>query len=368
MTKPIIVIAAGGTGGHMFPALAFAQEAVKRGADIALITDPRGRKYTEGFPSIDNLVLSVTNAEEGGLIGKFKSGLTLLKSIGQVTPFLKNHIPSAIIGFGGYPTAPALWAANCPVIIHEQNAVLGRVNRFFQKKAVKVCSGFSRLEGLEFAQKHIVVGNPVRAEIVAIGEKPFPEVKHGETIRILITGGSQGARALGQAMSLAIADLDEYMRHRIFVSHQVRDEQCEEVREIYADAGIEAEVWPFFRDMATRLEKAHLVIGRSGASTVSETAVAGRTAIFVPLPSAMNDHQTFNAQAVAETGGADLLRESEMSLANLKELLENRLSQPEKLKTRGEKIKTMGRPNAAKDLCDIVFNEIEFANIRGENA
>lgn len=367
MTKPLIIIAAGGTGGHMFPALAFANEAVKRGAQIALITDPRGKKYTEGFPSIDNLVLSVTNAEEGGLAGKFKSGLTLLKSIGQVTPFLKQHAPDAIIGFGGYPTAPALWAAKCPVIIHEQNAVLGRVNRFFQKKAVKICSGFDRLEGLEFAQKHIVVGNPVRAEIAQIGERPFPEIAPNGTIRILITGGSQGARALGQALPLAISELDETIRQRLFVSHQVRDEQCDTVRETYTDAGIECEVWPFFKDMASRLEKAHLVIGRAGASTVSETAVAGRSAIFVPLPSAMNDHQTFNAQAVVASGGADLMRESEMSLINLKELLEQRLTQPEKLKSRGEKMRIVGRPNAAQELCDVVFDAMIKEN-EGENA
>lgn len=358
MTKPLILIAAGGTGGHMFPAKAFADAIIEQGGDVALITDARGKKYIDGFASKETFILNVTNAEEGGIIGKVKGAINLLKAISQTRPFVNSLNPDIIVGFGGYPTVPALLGAKCPIIIHEQNAVLGRVNKFFQKKAVKVFSGFKELHGIEDASKQVFIGNPVRKELVALRDLPYPELKPQGEIRILITGGSQGARALGQAFALAFAGLDENLRHRLYISHQVRDEYCEEVREIYSEVGIQAEVWPFFKDMAARLQKAHLIIGRSGASTVSETAIVGRPAIFVPLPSAMNDHQTFNARAVVATGGADLLRESEMSLANIIELLDERLNRPAQLIERAEEIKAAGRPNASNDMAKMVLDLI----------
>lgn len=358
----MILIAAGGTGGHMFPAKAFADEMVKQGCEIVLITDPRGKKYCDGFQAIDTLILPVSNAEEGGLIGKIKGGISLLKSIAKTAPFIKNHAPAAVVGFGGYPTVPALYCAKCPIIIHEQNAVLGRVNKFFQKKATKVFSGFQKLEGLTETQKHIFVGNPVRTELLALRDLPYPELKPQGEIRILITGGSQGARALGQAMALSIVELDENLRQRLYISHQVRDEQCDEVRELYINAGIQAEVWPFFKDMAARFAKAHLVIGRAGASSVSEAAIVGRPAIFIPLPSAMNDHQTFNARAVSATGGADVIRESELSIANMKDLLDERLNRPNQLIERANEIKTAGKPNAANDMAKLILEIIEDKN------
>lgn len=362
MNRQRIIIAAGGTGGHMFPAKAFAEEVIKRGDEVYLITDPRGKKYTEGFPSSENLILPVTNSTEGGIMGKVNGALTLLKSLGLVSKFYKNISPDAIVGFGGYPTFPALQEAKAPIIIHEQNAVLGRVNKFFQNKAKKLCSGFERLDGLKNTQKHVIIGNPVRKELVAARELPYPDIQKDGTIRILITGGSQGATVLGRAVPLAIANLDENTRHRLYISHQVREEQCEGVREIYADAGVEAEVWPFFKDMAGRLQKSHLIIGRSGASTVSETAVVGRAAILVPLPSAMNDHQTINAEAAKASGGADVIKESELSVDWLNTILKQRLENIDALKSRAEKIKIIGKPDAAAKLCDVVYEIIEGKN------
>lgn len=362
MTNPVILIAAGGTGGHMFPAKAFADEMVKQGCDIVLITDPRGKKYADGFPAIDTLILPVTNAEEGGLMGKIKGAFSLLRAVQKTAPFMKSHNPAAVVGFGGYPTAPALYCAKCPIIIHEQNGVLGRVNKFFQDKAAKIFSGFKDLEGLKDKSKQVFVGNPVRSELVALRDLPYPELKPQGEIRILITGGSQGARALGHAMALSIVELDENMRQRLFISHQVREEQCDEVRELYSDAGIQAEVWPFFKDMAARFAKAHLVIGRAGASSVTEAAIVGRPAIFIPLPSAMNDHQTYNARAVAATGGADVMRESELSIANMKDLLDERLNRPNQLIERAEEIKAAGKPNAAHDMAIQILDLIGVNN------
>ncbi len=358
MISPLILIAAGGTGGHMFPARAFADAIVGRGGRVALVTDPRGKRYTEGFPADDILILPVTNAEEGGLKGKIDAGFAVMRSLGLVGPFIKAHSPSAIVGFGGYPTFPVLFSAGkIPVIIHEQNAVLGRVNKLFQGKAVKIASGFAQLDGLEHPEKHVVVGNPVRQAIVDARPAGYPDPELGG-LRILVTGGSQGARILGDVVPQAIAALPEDLRLRLFVSHQVREEQCDFARETYAEAGVQAEVWPFFKDMADRLAKCHLVIGRSGASTVSETAVVGRPAILVPLAIATNDHQTFNAQALASSGAAEVILEADFSLDRLTNTLQNLLTAPDDLIKRATAARSVGKPDAAETLADLVYTSM----------
>lgn len=355
MTAPLILIASGGTGGHMFPARAFADAIVARGGRVALVTDPRGKRYTEGFPAEEVLILPVTNADEGGIKGKIDAGFSVVKSLSLVGRFIKDHAPSAVVGFGGYPTFPVLFSAGkIPIIIHEQNAVLGRVNKLFQGKAVKIASGFAQLDGLEHPEKHIVVGNPVRQAIVDARLEAYPDLASG-TIRILVTGGSQGARILGNVVPQAIASLPEALRLRLFVSHQVREEQGDEAREAYSEAGVQAEVWPFFRDMADRLAKSHLVIGRSGASTVSETAVVGRPAILVPLAIATNDHQTFNAQALANAGAADVISEAGFSVERLTNTLQNLLTAPDELQKRAKAARGVGKPDAAETLADIVW-------------
>jgi UDP-N-acetylglucosamine--N-acetylmuramyl-(pentapeptide) pyrophosphoryl-undecaprenol N-acetylglucosamine transferase len=358
VTSPTIILAAGGTGGHMFPAKAFADALVARGAKVALVTDPRGKRYTDGFPTKDVLILPVSNADEGGIGGKIKAGMLILKSLGLVGPFMKALDPDAVVGFGGYPTFPVLQSAgkDVAVFVHEQNAVLGRVNKLFAGKAAKVASGFAMLEGLEDTTKHAVTGNPVRADIVAARSEPFPDSEHG--LRLLVTGGSQGARILGQVVPEAIAQLPEHLRQTLFVSHQVREEQADEARETYANAGVQAEVWPFFQDMAGRIAKAHLVIGRSGASTVSETAVVGRPSILVPLAIATNDHQTFNAKALSDVGAADVLAEDEFTVTRLTALLEQRLGDMPALQKRAAAAKAVGKPDAAEALCDVVLGAL----------
>jgi UDP-N-acetylglucosamine--N-acetylmuramyl-(pentapeptide) pyrophosphoryl-undecaprenol N-acetylglucosamine transferase len=355
---PLVIIAAGGTGGHMFPARAFGDAIVARGGQVALITDPRGKRYTEGFPAKDILILPVTNADEGGLRGKIDAGFAVMKSLSLARPFIKDLTPDAIIGFGGYPTFPVLASSGkVPILVHEQNAVLGRVNRLFQGKAVAIASGFAQLEGLEEPAKHVVVGNPVRQAIVDARLGGYPDLSSGD-LRILVTGGSQGARILGSVVPEAIAALPEPIRARLFVSHQVREEQCDGARDIYVQAGVGCEVWPFFKDMADRLAKCHLVIGRAGASTVSETAVVGRPSILVPLPGATNDHQTFNAQALASVGAADVIQEQAFTASMLTALLENRLTATDELRKRAKAAKAVGKPDAAEALADLVYRAI----------
>jgi len=359
---PLVIIAAGGTGGHMFPARAFADAIVARGGRVALVTDPRGKRYTEGFPAEEVLILPVTNADEGGIKGKIDAGFAVMKSLNLVGPFIKSHDPAAIIGFGGYPTFPVLFSSGkVPVIVHEQNAVLGRVNRLFQGKAVSIASGFAQLDGLEHPDKHVVVGNPVRQPIVDARLDGYPDLSSGN-LRILVTGGSQGARVLGSIVPQAIASLPEHLRARLFVSHQVREEQCDFARDTYTEAGVQCEVWPFFKDMADRLAKSHLVIGRAGASTVSETAVVGRPAILVPLPGATNDHQTFNAEALASVGAADVIKENDFTIDALAQLLENRLTAPDELQKRAKAARSVGKPDAAEALADLVYRAITMVS------
>jgi UDP-N-acetylglucosamine--N-acetylmuramyl-(pentapeptide) pyrophosphoryl-undecaprenol N-acetylglucosamine transferase len=339
----------------MFPARAFADAIVARGGATILVSDPRGKRYTEGFPAVDSLILPVTNHDENGLKGKINAGVSVLKSIGLIGTFLKTHPPDAIVGFGGYPTFPILLrAGDTPVFIHEQNAVLGRVNKLFQGKAVAVASGFAQLEGLEHPDKQRHVGNPVRQDIVDARAAPYPDPSEG-TLRILVTGGSQGARILGQVVPESIAALPEALRQRLFISHQVREEQAQAARDTYAQAGVQAEVWPFFKNMAERLAKCHLVIGRSGASTVSETAVVGRPSILVPLAIATNDHQSFNAQALAQAGAADVIAEADLTSERLTQTLLTLLSAPDTLTTRAAAARLVGKPDAAQALADLVF-------------
>jgi UDP-N-acetylglucosamine--N-acetylmuramyl-(pentapeptide) pyrophosphoryl-undecaprenol N-acetylglucosamine transferase len=358
----LILIAAGGTGGHMFPARAFAEALIARGHDVVLVTDPRGERYTADFPARRTLILPVANADVGGIIGKLRAAVGHVRSLAAASGFIAAEQPALIVGFGGYPSFPALAAAGRrPILIHEQNAVLGRVNRLFQGRAAAVASGFARLERLHpnAKAKHVVVGNPVRAPIVAAREAVFCPPAGDGPLHVLVTGGSQGARMLGDAVPAAIAALPEALRLSLHVTHQVREEQLDAAREAYGDAGVKADIAPFFKDMAGLLAQSHLVIGRSGASTVSEVAVVGRPSILVPLAIATNDHQTENARALADVGAADVIAERDLSVAGLTALLERRLSSWGDLQARAVAARAVGKPDAADALAALAIRLIK---------
>ncbi|MEM9225141.1 MAG: UDP-N-acetylglucosamine--N-acetylmuramyl-(pentapeptide) pyrophosphoryl-undecaprenol N-acetylglucosamine transferase [Pseudomonadota bacterium] len=353
--QPLVVIGAGGTGGHMFPAAAFAEEMAARGWQVGLISDDRGLRYGKNFPA--NWSFEVKAASPNlrkpwtlpGTYFKLRAGVNAAK-----TKF-RTKRPALVAGFGGYPAFPALRAGaamNVPILIHEQNAVLGRVNRVFAKKAAVVASGFERLDRLPGGAVHAPIGNPVRAPIAAVRDVPYPPAD-GD-LNVFITGGSQGARILGEAIPLAIANhLPPPLRPRVKVVQQVREEQIEEVRALYAGAGVEAELASFFSDMPERLAKAHLVIARSGAGTVSEIAAVGRPSILIPLKIAMDDHQTANAEGLAEAGAADVVLEDNLYPNLLGELLGVRLGDANDLVTRAASAKALGNVKAASDLADL---------------
>lgn len=359
MSAMLTLIAAGGTGGHMFPARAFADALIARGARVALVTDPRGARYAEGFPADTLITLPVANADEGGLFGKVRASVGHLRGLALMASQMGRLAPDLIVGFGGYPSFPALAVAGRrPILIHEQNAVLGRVNRFFQNRAGLLASGFARLDRLKSSNepRHVVTGNPVRAAIVAARDRAWEAPRSGGPVRVLVTGGSQGARLFGSVIPVAVAALPEPLRARIEMVHQVRPEQVKSARDMYAAAGVRATVEPFFTDMADRLSAAHLVLGRAGASTVSEIAVVGRASILIPLASAANDHQTANAGALAACGAAEVIAEASLTSERLTASLAALLDDSNALTVRAMAARAAGKPDAASSLAEHALN------------
>jgi UDP-N-acetylglucosamine--N-acetylmuramyl-(pentapeptide) pyrophosphoryl-undecaprenol N-acetylglucosamine transferase len=342
----------------MFPAAAFAAEMTNRGWRVGLMTDERGRAYTQGFEAdwIINVKAATFASKRPDKV--LKAGLKILSGISEAKKKLRTEKADLVAGFGGYPAFPALAAASqagIPILIHDQNAVLGRVNRFFARKARIVACGFERLDRLPAAAlpNKRVVGNPVRQPIRAVGELPYPEIRETGRISLLVIGGSQGARLFGNVIPKAVSQLSAGLRNRLHVVQQVREEQIEEVRAIYEAGGVSADLSPFFSDMPERLANTHFVISRSGASSVTELAVAGRPSLLIPLAIAMDDHQTGNAETLVKAGAADILSEAAFTPEATAILLETRLADVVGLKARAAAARTVSKDAAVSDLADL---------------
>ncbi|SFS50104.1 undecaprenyldiphospho-muramoylpentapeptide beta-N-acetylglucosaminyltransferase [Brevundimonas viscosa] len=353
----VCVVAAGGTGGHMFPAEALARELQVRGWRIVLATDRRGEQYAHAFPADERLALDA--ATGSGPIGLAKAGMAILRGVTQARSALNRLDAAVVVGFGGYPSAPALLAAlsqRRPTLLHEQNAVLGRTNRWLAPWVAAVAAAFPNLQRVPQAvgARVTLVGNPVRPDIRALHERPFVAPAPDGPIHVLVTGGSQGARILAETTPRALAALPETLRARLKVQQQARAESLEAARHIYLDAGIEAEVAPFFRDMAARLSGAHLVIGRAGASTCAELAVAGVPSLLVPLKIATDDHQRFNALSLVEAGGAEMVLEDDVTVDGMAAVLERLLSDPSRLAAMSAGARSAALPDATARLADMV--------------
>ena len=357
MTSKLCVVAAGGTGGHMFPAEALSRELAARGWRIVLATDHRGEQYAHAFPAEERIALDAATGR--GPVGMAKAGVTIVRGVVQARAALKRLDAAVVVGFGGYPSAPALLAAlsqGRPTLLHEQNAVLGRTNRWLSPYVGAVASSFPNLTKVPqgVGARVTLVGNPVRPDIRALYDRPFAAPKPGQPIRVLVTGGSQGARILSETAPRALAALPEPIRARLKVQQQSRPDSLEAARQIYLEAGIDAEVAPFFRDMAQRLSAAHLVIGRAGASTCSELAVAALPSILIPLKIAMDDHQRFNAASLADAGGAVVMLEDEVTVQGLAEALLSILTDPARLGAMSAGAKSAALPDATRALADMV--------------
>ena len=352
------VLAAGGTGGHLIPAFALAAELERRGHHVALVTDERGTAIP-GKP--DFLPAHVIPA------GRF--GKNPLKWPGAIKAVIEGRSmalrlfesfePSAVIGFGGYPALPALLAAtsaDIPSVIHEQNAVLGRVNRLLAGRVDAIATSYPEVKRLKPSHEDKVhlVGNPVRAEVLALRDEPYPAFTEDGLLRVLVTGGSQGARVLSEIVPDGLAMLQPALRSRLQVTQQCRAEDLDAVRARYANHGIPAELGTYFEDMEVRLADAHLFIGRAGASTIAELTAVGRPAILVPLPIATDDHQAANAREMVKAGGARSIRQQGFTAKELAKQIQAMAQHPETLANAAHAAWNCGRPNAAKDLADLV--------------
>ncbi len=359
---PRLLLAAGGTGGHMFPAQALAEHFKALGWDIAMMTDERGRKHAGRIPADPIVHVDAATISPRRPIQAVAGVLRLSKGVRQAKKFIKQWKPDVVVGFGGYPAFPAMRAAqslNVPTVIHEQNAVLGRVNRVFAKKSNVVASGFEHLERLPDGARHVCTGNPLRAQIMGAVPTTYEAPKDG--INLLIVGGSLGARIIGETVPKAIALLPKDIRSRLRVVQQTREESLETAREEFEYANVVAICEPFFSDIEHHLAKAHFIIARAGASSVSEIAIMGKPSLLVPLAIAMDDHQTINAQALKNLGAADILPESEFTPETVKTSLEARLNDSTWLEAAALSARSAARTDATKALAELVTAAIQNA-------
>lgn len=354
-----IVLAAGGTGGHMFPALALSEELIERGHKVTLITDKRGLKYRKLFEGVKVYEVNGVTFAGKGLLGKIAAIPKIIGSIFEAKSLLKMLKPGAVIGFGGYPSFPTIRAARSlkiPTCLHEQNAVLGKVNRMMAKSVDAVALSFEDTQKANWDKYNFVAvtGNPVRKEVVDIGDLYYPTLGDDRIFRILVIGGSQGAKIFSEVVPQAISTLPRASQRRLQVTQQCREEDIEAVRELYADTKIAVELTTFIDDLPNCMRWSHLVIGRAGASTIAELTTAGRPAILVPYPHATDDHQTANARELVANGGAWLYQNNQFNAKELAKTLQRMARHPNEVWLAAEESRKIGKPYATKDLADIV--------------
>jgi UDP-N-acetylglucosamine--N-acetylmuramyl-(pentapeptide) pyrophosphoryl-undecaprenol N-acetylglucosamine transferase len=360
VTAQPVVLASGGTGGHMFPAAALAGELLARGYRLALFSDHRGIGYGAMPKAVDTYEID-SASPSGPLSRKITALWSLLRGTGQARGLLRRLDPAAVVGFGGYASVPALTAAvlsKRPIVIHEQNAVLGRANRLWAGAATAIATSFDHITGLPKKLRHgggaVLTGNPVRAAVIEACATPYEAPEAGGKLRILVLGGSQGASVFSNVLPPALAQLPDDLRRRIDLNQQCRPEDLDRVRDAYQRIGISPVLATFFDDVPQRLAVAHLVISRSGASTVAEITAAGRPAILVPYPHAMDDHQSWNARAMEAAGAAWVAADDDFTPDFLAARLTELLASPAQLGAAAEQARGLGHGDAAIRLADLV--------------
>jgi UDP-N-acetylglucosamine--N-acetylmuramyl-(pentapeptide) pyrophosphoryl-undecaprenol N-acetylglucosamine transferase len=358
MTDRPVLLAAGGTGGHLFPAEALAAELGKRGIPVDLVTDPRAKEYATNFPAARIHAVDSATFGSKNPMAIFRSAWKLGSGFGSSAALIRKYKPRVVVGFGGYPSLPPVFTAQLfgvPTVVHEQNAVMGRANRFLAPRATKIAMGFPQIVDTkpELAARSVYVGNPVR-EAVRKAASAYNPPGDGE-IRILVFGGSQGARVMSEVVPPAIAALDKGLLSRLKVVQQARQDDVEHTTTVYLKSGVQAEMAPFFRDLPQRMADAHIVIARSGASTVAELAVIGRPSILVPLPHSLDNDQLENARALAAADGASVVEQVTFTPVNLTRLLTDLLGKPQTLIAQAKAASAFARPDAAARLADLVL-------------
>ncbi len=355
----LVVLSTGGTGGHVFPAQALAQELEQRGARLALITDRRGDAFSGPLAALDSHQISAAGVSGRSLSAGMSAVFKLSIGFVQARRLLKELRPDVVVGFGGYPSVPTMLAASrlkLKSLIHEQNAILGRANRLLAPRVDRIATSFETTAEMreQDAPKARWTGNPVRPEIAELSGRPYRPAADNAPINILVFGGSQGATVFGEVVPPALAALPQSSISRLRVSQQVRAEQIPTIEYAYRDAGIAAEIRTFFTDMPKRLDEAHLVIGRAGASTLAELTAVGRPSILVPYPHAIDDHQSANAARLSDAGGAWMYPQDSFTPDVLSDRLQMLIEQPGTLETAAHCAARIGMPQATTRLTDVV--------------
>jgi UDP-N-acetylglucosamine--N-acetylmuramyl-(pentapeptide) pyrophosphoryl-undecaprenol N-acetylglucosamine transferase len=356
-----ILLAAGGTGGHLFPAEALAVVLQQRGHRVALVTDRRvaDGDWAAQFPGDVHSIIAGT-VTGAGMLARFRGGLRLVRGVFEANGLLGRIDPQVVVGFGGYPTVPPVLSASfrkVPTIIHEANAVMGRANRFLAPRVTAIATGFPLADDAFGAKMHFT-GNPVRKPVLHAAETPYHPPVPGGDLKLLVFGGSQGARVMSDVLPPAIRHLPEALRARLVITQQARDEDHRRVESIYAELGIRHDIQPFFTDLPQRMADAHLVIGRSGAMTVTELGVIGRPSILVPLPGALDQDQAKNGAVLEKAGGAIMLPQSAFTPVSLADILERKMSEPARLARMAAAARTIGFANASAKLADLIEDMI----------
>ncbi len=353
-----ILIAAGGTGGHLFPAHALSAELGRRGWSVQLATDERIDRYGTNFPAEQVHIIASATVSGASPVAIARAGSEIVRGILQSFRLIMKEQPRVVVGFGGYPSVPPLfagWLKRIPIIIHEQNAVLGRANRLLVKQAAAVATSFPKVQHLDVAAARIErTGNPVRDAVAAASRKPYALPERTGEFRILVFGGSQGARYFSDIVPAAIGLLSEAERARIRLTQQCRPEDMARVRDAYDRLAVEADLGTFFVDVPERMGAAQLVISRSGASTVAELAVIGRPAILVPFPHALDQDQATNAGVLADEGAAIVAEQAKFGPERLADELRGLMSDPMRLAPMAAAARRIGRPDAVYRLADLV--------------
>lgn len=354
-----VILASGGTGGHIFPARALAEELLRRHYVVTLMTDMRGVRYEEMFPGVRVIRVASGSPSVRGLAGKIKAGFALLKGILQSRRILRELKPAVVVSFGGYPSMPPAAAAaqlGIPLLLHEQNAVLGRVNRLLARRARFIATSFDHTESpdVSIAAKMIHTGNPVRGTILTLAGQGYRAPEADGPLNVLVLGGSQGAAVLSEIVPAALAALPDALRTRLQVVQQCRGEDLEKVSARYEMSGIPASLATFFDNVPELLRDCHLAITRSGASTLAELAIAGRPALLVPFKHAMDDHQRKNAKEAVEAGAARMVLQDDFTVDEASRQIADLLRHPERLAAMAAAMAALAEEKAADKLADLL--------------
>jgi len=358
-----IVLATGGTAGHVFPADALANELSARGCRLVLITDRRGGAVGGRLSELETHRVRAGGIAGKGIVSRLMSMAEIVIGVGQAYRLLKKIAPDAVVGFGGYASVPTMMAATlmkARTVIHEQNAVLGRANRLLAPRVARIATSYERVERLPQHAPYVeMTGMPVRPSVQAVRDVPYPARVAGGEINLLVFGGSQGATVFARIVPEALGRISAKLPGKLHVTQQCRREDVDAVKAAYANLGIEAEVSHFYDDLPRRIAAAHLVIGRSGASTVAELMAIGRPSILVPYPYAIDDHQTSNAHAIDEAGAGWLIPEPAFTVDGLAGRLESLFTMPRILETAATAARNAARIDAAVRLADLVFGLVK---------